>query len=54
MKLHRIDPRVKLIMLIGISTAALFLGNPMPLILLLALTSLILLSGGIGPGMIWR
>ena len=53
MKLQVLDPRIKLLLLIGLSTTALVLRLPAALISLLILTLLILLAGGVGPGVIW-
>ena len=53
MKLEALDPRIKLLLLVGLSSAALILQNPIALISLLCLTLLILLAGGVGPKMIW-
>ena len=53
MSLSLLDPRIKLLILIGISTAALVLRRPAALLMLLAMTLLILLIGGVTPGTIW-
>ena len=54
MSLSRLDPRVKLFLLFGISTAALILRTPFALIALLFLTFFILLTGRVSLGVIWR
>ncbi|MDR0489819.1 MAG: energy-coupling factor transporter transmembrane protein EcfT [Oscillospiraceae bacterium] len=54
MNLTRLDPRIKLLLLIGISTSALFMERPAALLALLFLSLLILLSGGVTPGVLWR
>jgi len=51
--LSLLDPRVKLFLLICLSTAALFLPVPAALIALLVLTLLIMLAGGVKPSAIW-
>jgi len=53
MTLQYIDPRVKLFLLLCLSTAALVLQMPAALASLFVLTLLILLLGGIKPGVIW-
>jgi len=51
--LERLDPRVKLLLLIGLSTSALVLRLPLALLVLLCITMLILLAGGVKPVVIW-
>ena len=53
MKLQKLDPRIKLLLLVGLSTTALVLRTPATLVSLLVLTLLILLIGGVKPGVIW-
>ncbi|MCL1905797.1 MAG: energy-coupling factor transporter transmembrane protein EcfT [Clostridiales bacterium] len=53
MSLARLDPRVKLLLLLGLSGAALFLRGAAALLALLALALLILLAGGISPAAAW-
>ena len=53
MNLQRVDPRVKLLLLLGLSTVSLFLQRPAALTALLALAVFILLTGGVKPGLIW-
>ena len=53
MNLSRLDPRVRIILLIGISTTALISRSPLALLVLISLTLLILLAGGVGPILIW-
>ena len=53
MNLFRLDPRIKLLLLIGLSTAALILSSPAALLTLLILAVVILFAGGIKPGMVW-
>jgi energy-coupling factor transport system permease protein len=53
MKLERLDARIKLLLLLGLSTAALFLQRPAALLALFALAAFILLAGGVKPGLIW-
>jgi len=54
MKLFDLDPRVKLFLLVCISTAALVLQVPTALVALFFLTLFILLAGGIKPSIIWQ
>jgi len=51
--LKSLDPRVKLFLLVCISTAALVLRVPFVLLFLLILTLLLLLIGGVSPKVIW-
>ena len=53
MSLTRLDPRVKLLILLGFSTAALIIRAPLVLTALLLLVLLVLLAGGVRPGLIW-
>ena len=53
MSLAHLDPRVKLFLLICVSTAALISRTPAALVAMLFLTLLILLAGGVTPGAIW-
>ena len=53
MKLQVLDPRIKLLLLVGLSTAALAIRMPAALISLLFLTLLILLAGGVKSQVIW-
>jgi len=51
--LRLLDPRVKLFLLICVSTAALISRTPAALFALLLLTLFILIAGGVKPGVIW-
>jgi energy-coupling factor transport system permease protein len=51
--LAKLDPRVKLLILIGFSTTAVFARSVLVLLSLFALTMLILLIGGVKPGTVW-
>ena len=53
MNLATVDPRVKLFLLIGLSTSALVSQQPSALSMLLATTLLILLLGGVKPVLLW-
>ena len=53
MSLTRLDPRVKLVLLIALSTSALVLQAPIALLALLCVVLLILLIGNIKPFVIW-
>jgi energy-coupling factor transport system permease protein len=53
MNLARLDPRIKLLLLISLSTAALLLSRPAALLALLFLCVLVLLAGGVTPGTLW-
>ena len=53
MNLERLDPRIKLVLLIFLSTAAVFTGGPAALSALFVLSSIILIAGGVKPGAIW-
>lgn len=53
MSLQLLDPRVKLLLLIAISTAALIIRLPSALLSLLAAALLIILAGGVKPAVIW-
>ena len=53
MSLARLDPRVKLLLLIGLSTAAMIIRTPAALLALLCVVLLILLTGHVRPGVIW-
>ena len=53
MSLAKLDPRVKLFLLIAISTAALILSAPAALLTLLFIVLLIILAGGVRPNVIW-
>ena len=53
MKLQILDPRIKMLLLVGLSTAALVIRMPAALISLLFLALLILLTGGVKPPAIW-
>ena len=53
MNLARLDPRIKLLLLIGTSTTALIIKAPVALLALLCLVLLILLAGNVKPGLIW-
>ena len=53
MSLQHLDPRVKLFLLVGLSTTALVIRILAALLSLLALVVLMLLAGGIKPGVIW-
>ena len=53
MKLTSLDPRVKLLLLIVLSTAAFIMHTPTALVSLFFLTLLILLAGGVMSGVIW-
>lgn len=54
MSLSRIDPRVKLLFLVLVSTAALISRATAALLALLGITLLIILAGGVSPGVVWR
>jgi len=51
--LANLDPRVKIFLLFGLTTSALIARSPYTLIALLGITALILLAGGVAPGMFW-
>ena len=53
MDLQRLDPRVKLFLPLAISSAALILRPYTSLLALLVLSLLIILAGGVRPGVIW-
>ena len=53
MSLTRLDPRVKLFVLLGFSTTALVLRAPIALSALLLTVMIVLLAGGVRPGDIW-
>jgi energy-coupling factor transport system permease protein len=53
MKLACLDARVKLLLLLGLSGAALLARNPAALTALLGLAAFMLLAGGLRPGLIW-
>jgi energy-coupling factor transport system permease protein len=53
MNLSRLDPRIKLLLLLGLSSVSLFLRQPAALLVLLALSAFILLAGGLRPALIW-
>ena len=52
-KLACVDPRVKLFILVLISTAALIFSSPAALLALLCIALLIILAGGVKPNVIW-
>jgi energy-coupling factor transport system permease protein len=54
MNLTRLDPRIKFLMLTGLSTAALLLNRPAALLTLMFMSVLILLAGGVAPGILWQ
>ncbi len=54
MKLERVDPRVKLALLIALSTASLLTTEPLLLAAWLLLTAALLLLGGVGIGELLR
>lgn len=54
LKLATLDARIKLLLLAALSSAALFAGSSRTLALLLLLTWLALLAGGVGLGRLWR
>ena len=53
MSLQQLDPRVKLFLLAGLSTAAIVAQTPATLLSLLVLVAVILLAGGVKPGYVW-
>ena len=53
MNLRHLDPRAKLFLLVGLSTAALATGALAALLALLALAIVMLLAGGTGIGVVW-
>lgn len=53
-RLSSLDPRVKLLMLVLLSTASLLLRTPAGVGIILGYTLLILLIGGVAPRQIWR
>ena len=53
MSLAHADPRVNLLFLAGLSTAALLIRRPLALVALLLVAIIILLAGGVRPGLIW-
>jgi energy-coupling factor transport system permease protein len=53
MSLTRLDPRVKLLLLVGLSTASLVTSRTVALLALLLLALLILLAGGVKPLIVW-
>ena len=53
MSLSKLDPRVKLVLLIALSTSALMINVPIALLALLCLALLILLIGDVRPLVIW-
>jgi len=53
MNLQRLDPRLKLFLLISLSTTALILRTPAALSVLLLIAIIILLAGGVFPKIIW-
>jgi len=53
MNLKQLDPRIKLLLLLGLSSVSLFLQQPAALAALLALAAFILVAGGIKLGLIW-
>ena len=53
MDLTRLDARIKLLLLLGLSTAAVFSSAPAALAALLALALFILLAGGLRPAAVW-
>lgn len=54
MRLEKLDPRVKLLLLICLSGGAIFMSRPRPLIWLFALTIAILAWGGVPARSVWR
>lgn len=54
MRLEDLDPRVKLLMLLCLLGAAMFMSHPRPLVWLLVLAIVILIGGGIPPRRMWR
>ena len=53
MNLARLDPRIKLFLLVGLSTSAIVTRMLTPLLSLLALALILLLAGGIRPSIMW-
>jgi len=53
MSLTRLDPRIKLLLLIGLSTVSFITQKPAALLALFLLTVMILLLGGVTPATIW-
>lgn len=53
MSLARLDPRIKIFILLSISTTALIMKSPLAILSLLGLVLLVLLAGGINPAATW-